>query len=172
MISEMRLDIFHIFRFALVFICGFSAALHQFQIGNEMGHSASPFGIYHILFQATLGDSSEAMAMLGESSEAMVFFPKTIDAHFWIGYSLMVAFQLLVPLVLINTLIVMMSATYERVEGAKEGHWMLQRASIMQSIIDEMGVGVFESDLRNRYWVVLDGKRYLTWYHEDKSWGS
>ena len=83
----------------------------------------------------------------------------------------MVLFQLIVPVALVNTLIAMMSNTYQRVEDSKEEHWLLQRASIMQSIIREVGVYKFEENPDNVYWVDIDGARYLTYHHHETGWG-
>eukprot|EP00041_Stephanoeca_diplocostata_P038195 m.1485944 g.1485944 ORF g.1485944 m.1485944 type:complete len:891 (-) comp25182_c0_seq28:4458-7130(-) len=63
-------------------------------------------------------------------------------------------------IVLLNLLVAMMNDTYSTINAEADLEWQLQRASIIFSIEQNMSDAELES-AAHKYWVDVDGKRYL-----------
>jgi ABC-type Fe3+-citrate transport system substrate-binding protein len=67
-----------------------------------------------------------------------------------------------------NLLIAMMGDTYSNMSVEAEKIWKLEKSRIIFSIEQEMSSEERESE-ENRYWVTLNGKKYVQVEEEDKS---
>lgn len=77
-----------------------------------------------------------------------------------VNVTLMIVYVVVVAIMLLNLLIAMMGDTYARISEDAEKQWRLQWARIIFSIENEMSLTERE-DPANKYWTVIDKKRYL-----------
>lgn len=77
-----------------------------------------------------------------------------------VSVGLLVVYVVTITILLLNLLIAMMGDTYEKINESAEMQWHLERARIIFAIENEM-TSEERSDVENKYWTSIDGKRFL-----------
>lgn len=133
----------------LIFLLGYSQAFYVIHVEN--GDAGKYFGILKLCFAAMMGDLS--MDDFGS------------DGHPMLSLFLVICF-IVTSIMLINLLIAMMGHTFDRINDEAEAQWLLQRAGIIFSIEQNMDTEELE---QNKYWVTVNGDRFLQVEEKDES---
>ena len=157
MILEMLInDVFRFLSVYVVFLFGFSQAFFVLDNKKE-GLSGLGAGALK-LFETTLGDFK-----LNEANDS----DGTIRPNDSVSTLLIVFFVVIVAVLMLNLLVAMMGATYQKVADEAEMRWQMERARIISTIENEMSVK--ERELKeNVYYLKVRDRRFLQVYDKNE----
>jgi hypothetical protein len=139
---------------------------------------------FFLLFSVFLFGFTQAFFILFEEEGSAAFIERIrrcfmvilgeLDADeytkHWLGIFLFSVYVIIVVILLLNLLIAEMGDTYSKGIDEADRSWLLERARIIFSIEHEMSSEERQSE-ENRYWVTINGLRYIQVEEIDEEWG-